>query len=138
MADVLPQLDGLALAVAHPGGATGRAGRRAQRTWCDGASAGELHAVLTLFDTRATPEPAAWELRRVLAALGPRRSAAATVDALERAARTVPGAVGAQALCVTFAPAGVVPCPAAGFAPPSAAGPDGVRTLRGDCGEPLG
>jgi anti-sigma regulatory factor (Ser/Thr protein kinase) len=138
MADVLPQLDGLALAVAHPGGATGRAGRRAQRMWCDVATADDLHAVLTLVDTGAGPEPVAWELRRVLAALGPRRSAAATVDALDRAARTIPGAAGTGALCVTFAPDGLVGWSAAGSAPPSAAGPDGVRTLGGDRGEPLG
>ena len=138
MADVLPQLDGLALAVAHPGGATGRAGRRAHRMWWDVAAADDLHAVLTLVDTRATPEPVTWELRRVLAALGPQRSAAATVDALDRAARTVPGAAGAGALCVTFAPDGVVSWSAAGIAPPAAAGPDGVHTLGGHRGEPLG
>src|SRR3954447_11854695 len=105
MADVLPQLDGLALAVAHPGGATGRPGRRAHRMWCDVATADDLHAVLTLVETGAGRgavacgvaagggrEPVAWELRRVLAALGPRRSAAATVDALDQAARTIPGA----------------------------------------------
>src|SRR4051812_31017555 len=138
MADVLPQLDGLALAVAHPGGATGRAGRRAHRMWCDVATADDLHTVLTLVDTRAAPDAVAWELGGVLAALGPRRSAAATVDALDRAARAVPGAAGTGALCVTFAPDGLVSWSAAGSAPPSAAGPDGVHTLDGDRGEPLG
>src|SRR3954452_5165646 len=99
MADVLPQLDGLALAVAPPGGATGRAGRRAHRMWCDVAAV-DLHTVLTLVDTREPPQPVAWELRRVLASLGPPRTAAATVDALARAARTTPGATGTGALCV--------------------------------------
>jgi anti-sigma regulatory factor (Ser/Thr protein kinase) len=132
MADALPQLDRLALAVAHLGDP------RRDGTWCDVATSDDGHVALTLVDARAAP--VAGELRRALqhVGLGPRRSAAATLDALDRAARAIPGAVGAAALCLTVDPAGTVGWSAAGAGPPSAAGPDGVRALRGGAGPPLG
>ncbi|MDT7582029.1 MAG: hypothetical protein QOK35_3293 [Pseudonocardiales bacterium] len=134
MADAFPSLDGLALAVAHLGGADGRA----DGTWCDVTAGDDGHVTLTLVDARTAPGPVARALRRALAGLGPQRSAAGTLDALDGAARAIPGAAGTGALCVTVDPAGVVGWSAAGSGPPSAAGPDGVRALAGDTGAPLG
>ena len=174
MADALPPLDGLALAVAHLGGASGHANGRPDGMWCDVTVSDDGYVALTLVDARAAPEPVASQLRRALervrradaarrgllgedpthvrgadaarrgllgentAALGPHRSAAATIDALDRAARAIPGAVGTGALCVTFDPTGAVGWSMAGSGPPSAAGPDGVRALSGGPGESLG
>jgi anti-sigma regulatory factor (Ser/Thr protein kinase) len=152
MAEALPELDGLVIAVAHLGAVT----TGADGTWCDVAADDDGHVALTLVDARDASGPVAWELRRALqrvreadaagqgvldedtVALGPRRSAAATVDGLDRAARAIPGATGARALCVVFDPAGVVRWSTAGCAPPSVAGPDGVRGLSGGSGTPLG
>jgi anti-sigma regulatory factor (Ser/Thr protein kinase) len=138
MADALPPLDGLAVAVAHLGGVSDGAGGRLGGMWCDVTVSDDGYVALTLVDARAAPEPVASQLRRALAALGPHRSAAATVDGLDRAARGIPGAVGTGALCVTFDPAGAVGWSTAGSGPPSTAGPDGVRALSGGPGEPLG
>lgn len=138
MTDALPQLDGLALAVAHLGAGSGGVPGRADGTWCDVTASDDGYVALTLLDARTAPEPVASELRRALGALGAQRSAAATRDGLDRAARGIPGATGTRALCVTFEPTGVVRWATAGCAPPSVVGPEGLRDLAGGPGAPLG
>jgi anti-sigma regulatory factor (Ser/Thr protein kinase) len=90
-------------------------------------------------DVRAAPATVSEQLRRAVARVGPeRRSAAAVLEQLDRAAQGIPGSVGSTALCLTLDPSGVVRWSAAGYAPPMAVGPDGARYLQGALGEPLG
>src|SRR4051812_23939276 len=115
MGDALPVLDRIALAVAHlPGGVNGR---RTPATWYDVTATDDGHVTIAMGD------PGAEHLRRVVAAVAPeRRSAAAVLEELDRAARATPVSVGSTALCLTLDPSGVVQWSTAGCAPPMAVG----------------
>jgi anti-sigma regulatory factor (Ser/Thr protein kinase) len=137
MGDALPLLDGVALAVAHlPGGVNGS---RAVGAWYDVALTDDGHVTIVMGDARGAPAGVSEQLRRAVAGVGlERRSAAATLEELDNAAREIPGSVGSTALCVTLGPSGVVRWSRAGYAPPMAVGPDGARYLHGAPGDPLG
>jgi anti-sigma regulatory factor (Ser/Thr protein kinase) len=134
MADVLPTLDRLALAVAHlPGPAdtheTGGA-------WYDVTTSDDGSVAVTVGDGGSAT--VARRLRAVVTGLGPGRRAADVMDRLDQAARQIPAFPGGTALCVTLDPAGVLGWSSAGHTPPLLAGPGGVRYLDGGQGEPLG
>ncbi len=137
MDDALPVLDGVALAVAHlPGGLNGSG---AVAAWYAVAASDAGYVTIVVGDARAAPAGVSEQLRRAVAGVGlESRSAAATLEEVDHAAREIPSSVGSTALCVTLGPSGVVRWSSAGYAPPLAVGPDGARHLHGALGDRLG
>jgi hypothetical protein len=91
MGDALPVLDRIALAVAHlPAGVNGS---RAGGAWYDVTAADDGHVVMVMGDAAAAPDGVPERLGRAVGGGGPgRRSPAATLEELDRAAREIPGA----------------------------------------------
>jgi hypothetical protein len=92
MGDVLPALDRFALAVAHlPGAADAD---RAGSGWYDVTAIADGHLAIVAGDVGAAPTSVAGQLCRVVAGLGSeRRSPAVALEALDGAARGIPGSL---------------------------------------------